>query len=113
MLNVKIVERIDIDVILEILNEENDKIMHGVILFKLKKGQKREGEPENDAVAIFGVFRERMTSLFLDSRLIRPSEFFGARRKVVLCSKAYAWTPVLGSFDKLREVENLSYLVYF
>ena len=44
MPSVKIVERRDIDVILEILNEENDKIMHIVILFKLKKGQKREGE---------------------------------------------------------------------
>ena len=37
-------KRRDIDVILEILNEENDKIMHSVILFKLKKGQKCEGE---------------------------------------------------------------------
>ena len=37
-------KRMDIDVILEILNEENDKIMHSVILFKLKKGQKHEGE---------------------------------------------------------------------
>ena len=37
-------KRRDIYVILEILNEENDKIMHSVILFKLKRGQKREGE---------------------------------------------------------------------
>ena len=37
-------KRRDIDVILEILNEENDKIMQSVILFKLKKGQKREGD---------------------------------------------------------------------
>ena len=44
MSSVKIVERRDIDVILEILNDENDKIMHSVILFKLKNGQKREGE---------------------------------------------------------------------
>ena len=44
MPSVKIVERMDIDIILEILNLENDKIMHIVILFKLKKGQKHEGE---------------------------------------------------------------------
>ena len=31
--NVKIVERRDIDVILEILNEENDKIIHNVISY--------------------------------------------------------------------------------
>ena len=44
MQSIKIVERRDIDVILEILNEENDKIMDSVALFKLKKGQKRKGE---------------------------------------------------------------------
>ena len=32
---------------------------------------------------------------------------------MVLRGKAYAWTPVLGSFDKLHEVGLLSYLVYF
>ena len=31
--NVKIVERRDIDVILEILNKENDKIMHSIISY--------------------------------------------------------------------------------
>ena len=45
--------------------------------------------------------------------MIRPSEFFGARRKVALRGEAYPWAPVLRSFDKLREVEDLSYLVYF
>ena len=34
--NVKIVERRDIDVILEILNEENYKIMHSVISYVQK-----------------------------------------------------------------------------
>ena len=43
MPNVKIVERMDIYFILEILNEEKDKIMHSIILFKLKKGNKRAG----------------------------------------------------------------------
>ena len=42
----------------------------------------------------------------------RPSDFFGARRKVVLRRKGNAWTPVLGVFDKLREVGVLSYLFY-
>ena len=44
--------------------------------------------------------------------MIRPSEFFGARRKVALRSKTYAWVPVLRSFDKLREVGVSSYLSF-
>ena len=32
---------------------------------------------------------------------------------MVLLDKAYAWTPVLKSFDKFHEVGVLSYLVYF
>ena len=58
-------------------------------------------------------FRERERDFSLDFWLIRPSDFFGARRKSALRSEAYAWAPVLRSFDKLREVGDLSYLVYF
>ena len=43
---------------------------------------------------------------------IRPSEFFGARRKVALHSEAYEWAPILKSFDKLREVGVSSYLSF-
>ena len=32
---------------------------------------------------------------------------------MVLRGKANSWTPILRSFDKLREVGVLSYLVYF
>ena len=51
-----------------------------------------------------------MCDFSLGLRAIRPSEFFGARRQVALRSKAYAWVPILRSFDKLREVGVLSYL---
>ena len=51
-----------------------------------------------------------MCHFSLDLRAIRPSEFFGARRKVALREEGNAWTPVLGSFVKLREVGDLSYL---
>ena len=44
--------------------------------------------------------------------MIRPSEFFGTRRKVALRGEAYAWAPVLRSFDKLREVGVSSYLSF-
>ena len=59
-----------------------------------------------------GVFRERNTSFSLNFWAIRPSEFIGARRKVALRIKAYAWTPDLRSFDKLREVGVSSYLSF-
>ena len=51
--------------------------------------------------------RERLLSKIL---AIRQSKFFGARSKAALCDEAYAWAPVLGVFDKLREVGDLSYL---
>ena len=53
-----------------------------------------------------------MSDFSLRSRAIGPSEFFGARRKVVLHRESFAWVPVLRSFDKLREVGVLSYLSY-
>ena len=43
---------------------------------------------------------------------IRPSEFFGTRRKVALRGEAYEWAPVLRSFDKLHEVGVSSYLSF-
>ena len=55
---------------------------------------------------------ERECDFSLRLRAIRPSEFFGARRKVALRGEAYAWAPVLRSFDKLREVGVSSYLSF-
>ena len=57
-----------------------------------------------------GGFRERMTSFSLEFREIRPSEFVGTRSKAALRGEACAWTPVLGSFVKLREVGVSPYL---
>ena len=45
-----------------------------------------------------------MSDFSLGFWAIRPSEFAGTRRKVVLRSEGFAWVPVLRSFDKLREV---------
>ena len=73
------------------------------------KREKREKQGK-DVVAIFVCFRERITSFSLDLEAIRPSEFFEARSKAALRGEAYPWTPVLGVFDKLREVGDLSYL---
>ena len=55
-------------------------------------------------------FRERIFDFSLKYREIRPSEFVGTRRKAALRGEAYAWTPVLGVFDKLREVGDSPYL---
>ena len=64
------------------------------------------------SLGIFYFFwRESHFSLYYWA--IGLQEFFGARRKVVLLGEAYAWAPVLRSFDKLHEVGDLSYLVYF
>ena len=60
----------------------------------------------------FWVFSKRGSDFFLRSRVIGPSDFFGARRKVALRGEDYAWAPVLRSFDKPREVGVLSYLSY-
>ena len=70
------------------------------------------GLGEGDAVAGFYISRERESHFSLGFWTIRSSDSFGARRKVVLRSDANAWTPVLGSFDKLYEVGVSSYLFY-
>ena len=57
-----------------------------------------------------GVSSERERGFSLNFRQIRSSEFVGTRSKVTLRIEAYAWAPVLRSFDKLREVGDLSYL---
>ena len=58
------------------------------------------------------MFLERRNNFSLRSRAIGPTDFFGARMKAVLLGEDNAWTPVLGSFDKLHEVGVLSYLFY-
>ena len=65
------------------------------------------------AVADFQfLLRERERDFSLDFRAIRPSKFFGARRKVVLRNEGNAWASILSSFDKLPEVGVSSYLFY-
>ena len=54
--------------------------------------------------------RERRCAFSLDLRVIRPSEFVGTRRKAALRIETYAWAPVSGVFDKLREVGFPPYL---
>ena len=53
-----------------------------------------------------------MCNFSLRCRPIGLSDFFGPRKKVALCGEDYAWSPVLGSFDKLHEAGVLSYLGY-
>ena len=57
-------------------------------------------------------FRVRECNFSLGLRAIGPSKFFEPRRKATLRGEAYAWTPVLGVFNKLHEVEVSSYLSF-
>ena len=71
-----------------------------------------QGKNKSAGARFFIFFRERESTFSLDFRSIGPSDFFGARRKVVLCGEGNAWEPVLRSFDKIRKVGVLSYLSY-
>ena len=55
-------------------------------------------------------FRERTFDFSLKYRAIRPSAVVGTRREAALRGEGFAWVPDLRSFDKLREVGDLSYL---
>ena len=85
--------------------------MNNVILF-LQKAKRKRGKKKKEMQKVLFLFLERERYVSLKSRAIGPSKSFGARRKVILRSEAYAWAPVLRSFDKIREIGVLSYLFY-
>ena len=58
------------------------------------------------------IFRERRCNFSLGFRVFGPSCRFEPRSKVVLHIEDYTWAPASGVFDKLCEVEVLSYLSY-
>ena len=53
-----------------------------------------------------------MSTFFLDFSAIEQAASDETRGKVDPHCKSYAWVPVLGSFEKLREVGVFSYLFY-
>ena len=55
-------------------------------------------------------FRERVCNFSLGFREFGPSDRSGPRRKVFLRGEDNAWVPVLGVFDKFREVGVLNFL---
>ena len=101
----------DIDGIIEfVLNGNNVKIVNNIISYKLKRSQNVKKETGEMQKVRNGDFRERVRHFSLNLRAIRPSEFVGARRKAVLRGEGNVSVPVYWSFDKLREVGDLSYL---
>ena len=54
--------------------------------------------------------RERCSNFSLNFLTIGPSNPGEPRSKVAPHGKSYAWTPILWSFDKLREEGVFSYL---
>ena len=95
--------------LMESLNDNRTKVQI-VPSPTTKKGKRKREERRRYRELGNGVFRERVSHLSLDFREIRPSKFVGTRRKVALPIETYMWAPVLGVFDKLREVGDLSYL---
>ena len=86
--------------------------MNNIYFLKCKKGGKRERGGRTYSGVAYRFFRERTSDFSLKYRAIQPSEVFGPRRKAALRGEAYAWTPVLGSFVKLREVGVSPYLSF-
>ena len=78
----------------------------------LKKEKENVKGKKRDVVTMDFWFLERVSNFSLGLRTIRPSEFFGARRKTVLRGEGNAWTPVLRTFNKLHEVVVSSYVSF-
>ena len=70
-----------------------------------------ELEREKERERKEGIFRERGSNFSLDFSAIGSSVSDEVRSKVAPHGKGYAWTPVLGSFEKLWKVGVFSYLV--
>ena len=105
-------KRRDTNGIIEFLNDNKDKTSNSDHLLSSKAKRKRAGEGGNLRRLGFWVFSERVSDFSLRSRAIRSSDFFGPRSKAVLRSEGFAWVPVLGSFNKLCDIGDLSYLSY-
>ena len=88
------------------------KMSNSVVSLKKgpKKPKRERGKGFFDVVSDFAIFRERISDFSLKYWPIRPSKVLEARRKATLHGEAYAWTPVLGVFNKLREVGVSPYL---
>ena len=95
--------------LMESLNDNRTKVQI-VLSPTTKKGKRKHEEGRRYRELGNGVIRERVSHFSLDLRAIGPLKSFWPRRKAALRGGAYAWTPILGSFVKLLEVGDLSYL---
>ena len=104
-------EKKDIDGIFEILNDNRTKTQI-VSSPTYGKGRGNVGKEEKKRCRRFWISfsSERESSFSLKIRAIRPSEFFGTRRRTALRGVGFAWVPDLGSFLKLQEVGVSPYL---
>ena len=102
----------DINGIIEFVLNDNKTKCAWYHLLQLKLEAKNVGGENRCGSRFFLCFSERVSSFSLGLWAIRLSEFFGIRRKVALRGEAYAWAPILKSFDKLLEVGVSSYLSF-
>ena len=68
----------------------------------MRRGEKRERKE-----------KKKVFNLSLRSTEIGLSIFFGARGKVSLCNKGYAWVPKSWSFVKLHKIRNFPTWIIF
>ena len=92
------------------LSEKKTKRGTVVVFFKYQK--RKRGEEGRKCIRFFFIFSERECDISLRFWAIRPSEFFGARRKDVLRGEGNAWAQVLGVFDNFCEIGVSPYLVF-
>ena len=82
-------KRKDIDGIFEILMRKRTKVQ--IVVFFFLKNRPKHGKGERTYSRVrFDISRERESHFSLDLRAIRPLEFVGTRRKVVLCGEGNA-----------------------
>ena len=106
-------EKKDIDDIFEILNDNRTKTqIVSSTTYGKGRGNVGRKKKRKDAGGFGSHFLVRESSFSLKIRAIRPSKFFGTRRRTALRGEGFAWVPDLGSFLKLQEVGVSPYLVF-
>ena len=105
MPSVKNQDKRDMDGIIGNVNDNKTKC-NSFLLKRKRKNWQKVGDPNFRE-------RERESAFSLDFLPFESSVLDGARSKVVLCSKSYAWTPIWWSSDNLRGRDLFLLVLFF